>query len=277
MNHQIRRGPPPVECPLASLGRNTPALDTQSYHHPLSSSPLNPQVYQMSRKSPNLSIDETDDIIYNSTASTRHKINENDRHNETSEIYHLSRSSSSSIDQSSYEIHQDSENINNNTVINNSKTTQQINSYISPTTSGITPIRQLSTTRNYIPIDSLLKYQEHSTNSPSYLFENIQNSNDDKSNNGRERNYDTTDIMIVNHHDQYFLEKKMDSLYIQGAVRGLPLGSEANHYKNDQYYLEENLNNICNFNGASDRLHGKFRIIFVIKFFIETKNIILFL
>lgn len=51
MSHTSRRG---IECPLASLGRNTPThnLDTQSYHHPLSSSPLNPQVYQMSRKSP---------------------------------------------------------------------------------------------------------------------------------------------------------------------------------------------------------------------------------
>lgn len=49
MSHTSRRG---IECPLALLGRNTPSLDTQTYHHPLSSSPLNPQVYQMSRKSP---------------------------------------------------------------------------------------------------------------------------------------------------------------------------------------------------------------------------------
>lgn len=49
MSHSSRRG---IECPLALLGRNTPSLDTQTYHHPLSSSPLNPQVYQMSRKSP---------------------------------------------------------------------------------------------------------------------------------------------------------------------------------------------------------------------------------
>lgn len=47
-----------IECPLASLGR-TPSLD-QSYHHPLSTSPLNPQAYQMLRKSqesPILSLD----------------------------------------------------------------------------------------------------------------------------------------------------------------------------------------------------------------------------
>lgn len=49
MSHTSMRG---IECPLAQLGRNTPSLDTQTYHHPLSSSPLNPQVYQMSRKSP---------------------------------------------------------------------------------------------------------------------------------------------------------------------------------------------------------------------------------
>lgn len=55
-----------VECPLASLGHNTPTLDSQGYHHPLSTSPLDPQAYQMLRKSqesPILSID-TDKIRY---------------------------------------------------------------------------------------------------------------------------------------------------------------------------------------------------------------------
>ena len=56
MTHQQRRVAP-VECPLASLGRNTPSMDTRQYHHPLSSSPLDPQAYQMSRSSPILTLD----------------------------------------------------------------------------------------------------------------------------------------------------------------------------------------------------------------------------
>lgn len=47
MSHHVSGA---VECPLASLGHNTPSLD-QSYHHPLSTSPLDPQAYQMLRKS----------------------------------------------------------------------------------------------------------------------------------------------------------------------------------------------------------------------------------
>lgn len=47
MSHHVSGA---VECPLASLGHNPPSLD-QSYHHPLSTSPLDPQAYQMLRKS----------------------------------------------------------------------------------------------------------------------------------------------------------------------------------------------------------------------------------
>lgn len=60
-----------LECPLASLGRTgstvmgalTGLHQSDYHHHPLSSSPLDPQVYQMSRKSPDLTTD-ADDIIY---------------------------------------------------------------------------------------------------------------------------------------------------------------------------------------------------------------------
>lgn len=49
------RRAPPIECPLASLGHTLPS--EHQYHHPLSSSPLNPNDYQMSsRKSPILNI-----------------------------------------------------------------------------------------------------------------------------------------------------------------------------------------------------------------------------
>lgn len=63
MSHHVSSGA--VECPLASLGHNASRLD-QSYHHPLSTSPLDPQAYQMLRKSqesPILSLD-VDKIRY---------------------------------------------------------------------------------------------------------------------------------------------------------------------------------------------------------------------
>lgn len=56
MSHRSRRAPP-IECPLASLGHNHNLATEHQYHHPLSSSPLNPNDYQMSsRKSPLLNI-----------------------------------------------------------------------------------------------------------------------------------------------------------------------------------------------------------------------------
>lgn len=57
MSHRSRRAPP-IECPLASLGHNhNLTADHHQYHHPLSSSPLNPNDYQMSmRKSPLINI-----------------------------------------------------------------------------------------------------------------------------------------------------------------------------------------------------------------------------
>lgn len=49
-----------MECPLAALGRDTPAVKTPQYRHPLSSSPLDPNVYKMGKRSP----------IYNTERST---------------------------------------------------------------------------------------------------------------------------------------------------------------------------------------------------------------
>lgn len=71
MSHVKQRA---IECPLASLGHNTPTLDTlQGYHHPLSTSPLDTQAYQMLRKpqeSPILSLD-TDKIRVKNTDTSR--------------------------------------------------------------------------------------------------------------------------------------------------------------------------------------------------------------
>lgn len=77
------RRAPPIECPLASLGHTLPS--EHQYHHPLSSSPLNPNDYQMSsRKSPILNIG-ADGLIQFST------LNETDDSSKSIEdISHLS-------------------------------------------------------------------------------------------------------------------------------------------------------------------------------------------
>lgn len=81
MSHRSRRAPP-IECPLASLGHNLPS--EHQYHHPLSSSPLNPNDYQMSlRKSPILNIG-ADGIIQ---FSTMHETDDSTK--STEDVSHL--------------------------------------------------------------------------------------------------------------------------------------------------------------------------------------------
>lgn len=72
MSHRSRCAPP-IECPLASLGhnRNLITADHHQYHHPLSSSPLNPNDYQMSmRKSPLINIDANGRIQFSTLHET---------------------------------------------------------------------------------------------------------------------------------------------------------------------------------------------------------------
>lgn len=93
------RRAPPIECPLASLGHNLPS--GHQYRHPLSSSPLNPNDYQMSlRKSPILNIGadgliqfsalhETDDSMKSTEDVSHHRsaINHNHNHNHDASDY----------------------------------------------------------------------------------------------------------------------------------------------------------------------------------------------
>lgn len=94
------RRAPPIECPLASLGHNLPS--EHQYRHPLSSSPLNPNDYQLSsRKSPILNIGadgliqfsmamhETDDSVTGDVSHLSSAINHN--HNDTSDYVNIYR------------------------------------------------------------------------------------------------------------------------------------------------------------------------------------------
>lgn len=79
MSHHVSGA---MECPLASLGHNQPSLD-QSYHHPLSTSPLDPQAYQMLRKSqesPILSLDAQKICSPAGTKRSRMQKNATDSH-----------------------------------------------------------------------------------------------------------------------------------------------------------------------------------------------------
>lgn len=198
MSHSSRRGPP-IECPLASLGRNTPSLDTQTYHHPLSSSPLNPQVYQMSRKSPLLNIG-SDDIIYSSS----NQLKEN---NESQDVYTDSNNTS---------------NVNQPYASRNSHSQRP---YIPP------PLR------NYTPIESILAYHDRLSpvaerSAGAYHLDDLQEDNSRNNN-----------VVIVNHHDQYFLEDKMDSLYTM------------QHSANtERYYLEDNMDNLGSYSAPTHRI-----------------------
>lgn len=174
MSHTSRRG---IECPLASLGRNTPSLDTQTYHHPLSSSPLNPQVYQMSRKSPILNI-SSEDLLYSSKQVQMQQ--------QEYEMYHLP---------------------NSQRLLN----TPQPNSR---------PI----THRNHTQIDSLLSF--HDRLSPV----------DERETHSYQRNSRDNHVVVVNHHkDEYFLEDKINALYINQNANHL------NSNATERYYLEHSM------------------------------------
>ncbi|XP_055545274.1 F-box/LRR-repeat protein 7 [Wyeomyia smithii] len=223
MSHSQRRGAP-VECPLASLGRNTPSMDALQYHHPLSSSPLDPQAYQMSRKTPILGIDP--DIYTGTNIVNNHSNNKGCKSDAAQENGNLlSISSPSSLDQSASFLHQSSP----------------------PTLNRRGDFRPLRP-QTYTPIDALLTntYQQHQRLSPVMI--DIQRNH---------MNYqpETQPLATLSEADRYFLEEKMDSLYIQGAIRrnantpsSLTRNQSSSSNNTERYYLEnENIDAIYNF------------------------------
>nr|XP_036228793.1 F-box/LRR-repeat protein 7 [Bactrocera oleae]XP_036228794.1 F-box/LRR-repeat protein 7 [Bactrocera oleae]XP_036228796.1 F-box/LRR-repeat protein 7 [Bactrocera oleae]XP_036228797.1 F-box/LRR-repeat protein 7 [Bactrocera oleae]XP_036228798.1 F-box/LRR-repeat protein 7 [Bactrocera oleae] len=217
MSHQTARraqAPTSLECPLASLGRNSSTIidsltghHQPPYHHPLSSSPLDPQVYQMSRKSPDLSID-ADDIIYTPSASQQGDtvdglLNELVNIEEDAETAAAAASALNATAQRNHtlpEMYQ----------------LPHSGSHGGGSTAG-----------------RITRHQGGRCSVPTVSS---------AVNGGSTRNM------------QYFLEKKMDALYLGNAIRALPLGSEANHFQNERYFLEDGLRNICNYNNAPERL-----------------------
>lgn len=303
-----------MECPLASLGSSV--LDSLSghhqpaYHHPLSSSPLDPQIYQMSCNSPNPSI-EADDIIYTPsngmTASQLTNGNEENsltecsdkpppavpQRNRThlSDLYHLARSSSnSSLEHAiplqrkaaTFELRgrhsqQQQQQVFNAASVGRgvSRHQQQQQQQQETSLSSNTPHQQ-----QMLALEYLLQCGRRETTAAStYMRQNGGNNADteDSSDAAGGISNSRAAARILSRHQggrcsvptvggsaaaaaaaaagrNVQLERKMNALYLGSAMRGLPLGSEASNFQNEQrYFLENSLRN-HNYNAGSDSL-----------------------
>lgn len=229
MSHTTRRGPA-IECPLASLGRNNPNQETQTYHHPLSTSPLNPQVYQMSRKSPHTGSDEN--LLFSSS-------NNNENIDETD----------SPIKE--YNINRNHQNYNPN-----SHHKQQRHSTNSPSPSTSTDQQQQQNYNGHQPniAQSMMTYQSRLSpveerSSYVYSCESLNYGHHPlphAPNNGSGSS--NSDVVIVNCQDQYFLKNRMNALYIRGSaiqeqqheqqVQDRQQSQQTTHYQQQQPRLQ---------------------------------------
>uniref|UniRef100_A0A336K2Q1 CSON012005 protein n=1 Tax=Culicoides sonorensis TaxID=179676 RepID=A0A336K2Q1_CULSO len=194
MSHVQQRA---IECPLASLGRNTPTLDNlQGYHHPLSTSPLDPQAYQMlrtSQESPILSID-ADKIRHTNVDTSR------------SNRFNTSSTSSSNLNDSIPQMYLQQRN-SSSTPINNNKNEQ----------SAFLSHRDLQRLRNktYTPIETILRESyPHPPLPPIHLQRRGQSTmNLDIDNALNAIGGDLTDV------ERFFLGEKMSSIFINSPIR----------------------------------------------------------
>lgn len=246
MSHKSRR-PPPIECPLASLGHNSPSSDHQpSYHHPLSSSPLNPTVYQ--RTSPLLNIN-ADGIIQYTGAHETDESNKSTDEASTSDNQQQSPQSND-IDRTN------SSGCNNSEYVNcsNGNYRLQMPCYAnagdtyrvdgdgiagaaSSRSNGSLKLRERNEAKNRV-------------NAIDYAIDG-NSSLDECYTHNHHRSSSRTDPTI-GHTEQYFLENKMRAFFIQESGRSNGSSSSVgggggskkfSHVKSDRYYLENNLNN----------------------------------
>lgn len=239
MSHKSRR-PPPIECPLASLGHNSPSSDHQpSYHHPLSSSPLNPTVYQ--RTSPLLNIN-SDGIIQYTGAHETDESNKSTDEASTSDNQQTSQQSND-IDRTNTSSCNNSEYVNcsnGNYRLQMPCYANAIDSYridgdgiagaASSLSNGSLKLRDRNDTKNRV-------------NAIDYAIDGNSSLDECYTHNHKSQRTDS----IIGHTEQYFLENKMRAFFIQD--NGRSNGSSGSEYKSkkflksDRYYLENNLNN----------------------------------
>lgn len=210
MSHKSRR-PPPIECPLASLGHNSP-----SSHHPLSSSPLNPSVYQRTT-SPLLNINSDGIIQYSGGAHETDDSNKSTDEASTSDNQMQSSQSTTDIDRT------------------------------------MTGIGRTSWRSPEIPADALRLTGMASDFGIECKVRGIDYSLD--GNSSLDECYTTphTHHHQSSRNEQLFIENKMRSFFIQenGRTNGGGGGGGGVHYKSkkyphvksNRYCLENNLNN----------------------------------
>lgn len=237
-----------LECPLASLGRNSNAVRDHYHHpHPLSSSPLDPQAYKMmSRKSPNPGMDAqspNEQATASSTAAAvLHMVQQK------AATFEL-RSRHSRPEQAIYGAHSTA------SVGRHAKKSPELPA---PATRNVAPVPQ---PRNFLTLEHVLQF---GTQRPSWMHGNSADTEDSSDNNagggtgsgsgggggggpGRRRaqggRCSVPTVLGSNGSGssgaQYLLDKKMESLYLGNALRALPLGAEASQYQNERYYLED--------------------------------------
>lgn len=255
-----------LECPLASLGRNSNAVRDQlaaaHYHHPhpLSSSPLDPQAYKMSRKSPNLGLNVNESVASGdlyplaSRSSTPHSDQQTPSSaaaaaTTAAAVLHMVQQKAATFELRGRHTRQEQANNNNYgahstaSVGRHAQATKktpsasELQTLPAPATRTTIPVPQ---PRNFLTLDWL-----HG-NSADTEDSSDNNAGSGAANGQRRRPQVQSGRCSVptvlgnsGNSAQYLLDKKMESLYLGNALRALPLGAEASQYQNERYYLED--------------------------------------
>ncbi|EDV94943.1 GH23468 [Drosophila grimshawi] len=247
MSHKTStRRAPDLECPLASLGRTSNAVRDQlaaaHYHHPhpLSSSPLDPQAYKMSRKSPNLG-HNVNDTVASSQQTPATAAAAAAAVTTAAAMLHMVQQKAATFELRGRHTRHDPSTFGAHSTASvgrhaQAKKSPELQTLPAPVTRTTAPVPQ---PRNFLTLD--------------WLHGNSADTEDSSDNNagganGRRRGQAQggrcsvpTVLVPCNNGSsaQYLLDKKMESLYLGNALRALPLGAEASQYQNERYYLED--------------------------------------
>lgn len=217
MSHKSRRAPP-IECPLASLGHNGHHIQNshQQYHHPLSTSPLNPDVYQMSRTSPILNIGISDSIRYNGSGVNGNCSTGLDDDDQPS-------TNNDTASSSSHHVYS-----NHSSFIRSAAAAKNKNLGIKSTTSTY---RSLPCNYNAEDSDNVSCGQGSASRVAGSMHDDGRLSAYRLS--GRDQN--ASRAASVHDNEQYFLEEKVRKFYIQDDA-----DFKSRQYNSERYYLEDN-------------------------------------
>lgn len=255
-----------LECPLASLGRNSNAVRDQlaaaHYHHPhpLSSSPLDPQAYKMSRKSPNLGLNVNESVASGdlyplaSRSSTPHSSDQQPPSSAAAAastaaaVLHMVQQKAATFElRGRHTRHEQANNYGAHSTASvgrhvqatkKSPMTAELQTLPAPATRTTLPVPQ---PRNFLTLDWLhgnsADTEDSSDNNAGSGAANGQQRRRAQVQSGRCSV--PTVLGNTGNSAQYLLDKKMESLYLGNALRALPLGAEASQYQNERYYLED--------------------------------------